>query len=939
MPQSETTTYYLLDSHQGRNAVDGWRVQHLQGLQITPDGLRLAPSLSPPVPLKDAQGAFDGLENPTGVAINSDGVIYVSDSKRHFVYKVVRREGLESRAQFFRIGKGPFANDRFVYVPTANRLERWPGALGRDPQSFSEVEVIYERVWNETQARKCILSFIKTKELESIEKECCNAEKLKKDNTKEADIIGKEEDYPVYLPAGELCKTSIEYLPCLGGLSSTPRQFNEPRGLAISPSGDLYVADSKNHRIQVFALRGLVLKAIWGKRASTAYVPAPKPAPDCLPPEEQTIHSGQPLAGTAPGEFNEPWDVMADGEGNVYIADKGNHRVQKFDCRSSRFIVVDGTVLSAHFFQVLYGPAAKERFVFIPARRRLERWSHSLGRDPLNIGEVTMLSENVPSTSAARKLLLETIGAKGAKDILVEWDGVYPLESDAAFQSPTHLAIDAAGRFHVVDEKKDYVKFLDRDGRVLGQVTYVSEVSGQFKPTAVAIDADGKLLLADEKGIHRFYLEEECCYYDGCCTAWRGRCAGMAIDMEGNLFTVGSHVSGLAEVKAPSGFVKDGTLISGPFDSDIENCQWHKILIDFEKEIPTGTSVTVWTYTSETKQKLEEILALEDEDWQTDQTNAKDFLIQSTPGQFLWLKIRLKGNGVDTPVLQHLKVYFPRLTYMQYLPAVYQADPVSKGFLERFLSIFENVLSGIEDKVENIWRLFDPDGVPDAPKDFLSWLAGWIDMVFDPSWSTETRRRLLRNAPELYKKRGTPAGLKKLLHLALDVDVQILEHFQLRHWLFLAGQSSLGDRSQLWGNCIVSRLQLEENSRIGDFALVGTGDPLRDPFFVYAHKFSVFVQAGLIHSALIERMMRYLIEREKPAHTQFDLVKVEPRFRIGMQSTIGLDTQVGAYPNLVLNHCATLGYDTLLGCAPEEKGPATLKVGERSRVGVTAVVG
>jgi phage tail-like protein len=849
MSQTETTTYFLLDHHQGRDAHDGWRMQQLQNLQITAAGLCLAPLPGSPVPLQDARGTFGGLENPTGVAVDSDGVIYVSDSTKHLIFKVVRRAGLRPWAHFFRLAKGPFANDLFVYVPTANRLERWPRTSHVDPQNFSEVEVLCEAVWDETQACKCLLAFITTQDLESIEKDVVN----------EVEMIEREweGDYPAPLPAGEICQTSIAYLPCLGGLGSRPRQFNEPRGLAISPAGNLYVADSRNHRIQVFALRGLVLKSIWGKRAGAADIlePQPAPAPDCLPPEEQAVHFGQPLAGTAPGEFNELWDVAVDRAGNVYIADKGNHRVQKFDCRSQSFIV---------------------------------------------------------------------------------------LETDPPFESPTHLAIDAAGRLYVVDQDKEYVTLLDREGRVLGRVEYVRDVPGHFKPTAVTVDAEGKLLLANGDAIHRFHLEEEGCHYAGCYSKQYGPCTGMAGDVRGHLFSVGGESGSVAEIPSPKGFKKSGTYISRPLDSHIERCQWHKILLDFENDIPIGTSVTVWTYTSEDEQSPEKILDLQDEEWQTGQTNAKDFLILSPPGRFLWLKIKFEGNGIDTPTLRHLKAYFPRLTYMQYLPAVYQADPVSKDFLERFLAIFETILSGIEGKIDNLAQYFDPDGVPE---DFLPWIAAWVDMVFDPSWRLPllTQRQLLRNAPALYRQRGTPAGLKQLLRLALGLEVQILEHFQLRRWLFLASQATLGNRSQLWGNCIVSRLQLEENARIGDFALVGTGDPVRDPFHVYAHKFSVFVPAAaLCRSALTgraERMLRHFIEHEKPAHTDYVLCKVEARFRVGIQATIGFDTLVGAYPRLVLNYCAILGYDTLLSCAPEEQGPATLKVGERARVGVTAVVG
>jgi hypothetical protein len=152
-------------------------------------------------------------------------------------------------------------------------------------------------------------------------------------------------------------------------------------------------------------------------------------------------------------------------------------------------------------------------------------------------------------------------------------------------------------------------------------------------------------------------------------------------------------------------------------------------------------------------------------------------------------------------------------------------------------------------------------------------------------------------------------------------------------------QSSLCDRTELWGNCIVNRLQLDEYSRIGDFSLIGTGDPLRDPFFVSAHNFSVFVDRVLIKSDAFERMLRYLIDSNKPAHTQYTLEKIEPRFRVGMQATVGLDTQVGAYPKMVLSHCSTLGYDTLLGCDAIGNVPSGMQIGERALVGASAVVG
>ena len=999
MSQTDATSYMLLDSRQGRGPSDGWRELYSSGVEIVTDGLRLAPQPSPPIPLKDAQGTLGGLENPTGVTVGPDGAIYVADAASHRVYRIVRRDRMRARAKFFLITGGQFAKDRIVYVATAGRLERWPRALGRDPASLDEVEVICGEVWDETEARKGLLRFLRgggAGEEEGKTGGCgcgcgsgsagrakasggcgCGGGRVSGgsgssrggagggcgsgccDECREAAGEGEEESsverewdglYPSHLPAGKACESSVECLPCLGGLGTRPRRFNEPRGLAVSPCGDLYVADSKNHRVQVFSTtRALATLAVWGKRASASDLSGEPEPEECAPGEGERRRAGDWIAGDRAGEFKEPWDVVLDAAGNVYVADRGNHRVQRYDRRARRFHVFDGTALASHFFQILYGASMRERFAYVPARQRLERWPRALGRDPQNIGEVEIISDRVGALEDARRLVLAAVGAKGATDILVEWDASYPSalaafpQPEEPFSSPSHLAVDARGQLYVVDADRDHVKILDGRGRVVGRVQFREELAADFEPVAVYVDEDGKLLLAGAGGIFQFRVVGGAYRYEGQRGAWRGRCAGVATGAGGALLAIDTLFGGVAEVPAPAGFVREGTFIAGPLDSRVESCQWHKLLLRMDGAPPLGTSVTVYTYADARERTADQILALRPEDWQTGLSNASDFLVLSGPGRYLWLKIALRGSGAETPELGGLKAHFPRNTYLEYLPAVYQSDPVSKDFLERFLSIFETTLSGIEGRVSNIWQYFNPEGVPDVepPKDFLSWLAGWVGMTFEPGWTTATRRRLLRHSPELYCKRGTPAGLKLLLRLALDIEVEVLEHFQMRRWVFLASQSSLCAGAQLWGNCIVNRLQLDENSRVGDFALDATPDPARDPFFVYAHKFSVFVKRGELDDAG-ERMMRRLIEQAKPAHTQYDLVRVEPRLRVGMQSTLGLDTQVGIYPRAVLGRCATLGYDTLLGCgdsATRGGGRPALRVGAGAPLGSGAGLG
>jgi hypothetical protein len=48
--------------------------------------------------------------------------------------------------------------------------------------------------------------------------------------------------------------------------------------------------------------------------------------------------------GLAPGQFNNPWSIALDAAGNLYVADAGNHRVQKlYAVRGSSFVLSQST--------------------------------------------------------------------------------------------------------------------------------------------------------------------------------------------------------------------------------------------------------------------------------------------------------------------------------------------------------------------------------------------------------------------------------------------------------------------------------------------------------------------------------------------------------------------------------------------------------------------
>ena len=128
-------------------------------------------------------------------------------------------------------------------------------------------------------------------------------------------------------------------------------EFNRAEGLGIDRQDRLYVADSCNHRVQIFSSDGVFLRS-YGKpgtdRGQMSY-----PYDVKVDGEGRQFvcefgnsriqifdRNNQPLEilggpGAAPGQFSNPWGVALDSKGNLYVADAMNHRVQKFIRRES----------------------------------------------------------------------------------------------------------------------------------------------------------------------------------------------------------------------------------------------------------------------------------------------------------------------------------------------------------------------------------------------------------------------------------------------------------------------------------------------------------------------------------------------------------------------------------------------------------------------------
>jgi DNA-binding beta-propeller fold protein YncE len=151
-------------------------------------------------------------------------------------------------------------------------------------------------------------------------------------------------------------------LQVIGRAGTGPGEFNRAEGICVDAQDRIYVADSCNHRIQVFAADGRFLREFG--RAGTKlgelsypYDVAVDNAGNVFVCEFgnsriQVFNANfEPVeliggAGNAAGQFNNPWAIALDPRGNLYVADALNHRLQKL-VRTMRPIGQVGTRVAA----------------------------------------------------------------------------------------------------------------------------------------------------------------------------------------------------------------------------------------------------------------------------------------------------------------------------------------------------------------------------------------------------------------------------------------------------------------------------------------------------------------------------------------------------------------------------------------------------------------
>jgi len=246
-------------------------------------------------------------------------------------------------------------------------------------------------------------------------------------------------------------------------------RFNSPRGLAFDITGNLYIADTSNHRVRKVDKVTTIVSKVAGTN--------------------QGFSGDGGLAITA--QLDSPEGVTVDPSGNIYIADTRNCRIRKVDGSTGIITTYAGTGTCGYGGDG--GPATKAR---------LDRPRDVISDSNGNIYIADTRNCRIRKVDGSTGIITTYAGTGTCG-----WNGDGGTAMTRRFNRPGGLAFDAAGNLYIADTNNHRIRKVDKVTTIVTTVAGTSQgfsgdggpaVNAQLNsPQGISINSYGTIYIAD----------------------------------------------------------------------------------------------------------------------------------------------------------------------------------------------------------------------------------------------------------------------------------------------------------------------------------------------------------------------------------------------------------------------------------------------------------
>ena len=306
-----------------------------------------------------------------------------------------------------------------------------------------------------------------------------------------------------------------------------------------------------------------------------------------------------------------------------------------------------------------------------------------------------------------------------------------------------------------------------------------------------------------------------------------------------------------------NGFIKDDDLklsfnqkdnrayyITKMFDTKDDDMTYNRLFIDID--YTNSKLVTVITVTNETHvyindelielntylnnnlvsgQDKEEVLtALNHKRY----VNTTDILLHDIVGRYVYVYIAVIPTGDCASKLNGLRLEYPKYSFNQYFPEIYQDNET----FDKFIAIFQSLYLDLEKEVDSLPKMLDYQTTDEKS---LRTLSSWLGIMDDNHiFTSQQLKYIIKNIDIFQRKKGTRLAVSEIIELVTGVKPVIIEQFKWNNSTMTAAKKEM--YATLYGGnvfdfCVVldytklSRPPIEDKileNIVKQFTMIGT---------------------------------------------------------------------------------------------------------------------